>query len=285
MRSPRANGPFIKLHCAALAESLLESELFGHEKGAFTGAATRKDGRFTLADGGTLFLDEIGEISPATQVKLLRFLQEHEFERVGGTETLKVDVRIIAATNKNLVEEVKAGRFREDLYYRLNVVTIDMPPLRDRKADIPALSKFFVERYAHENNKRIEGIMPQAVELLMAYDWPGSVRELEHVLRNAWVLSDQAEIDAEDLDLPDQAGPDRSRPPPPSDSEEIAPPAQATPEARPPARQTLSSHLNDEKTRIAEALAACNWNRVRAAEMLGMPRRTFYRRLKQYQLQ
>src|SRR5689334_19033119 len=139
-RSPRAHGPFIKLHCAALAESLLESELFGHERGSFTGAMARKDGRFQLAHGGTLFLDEIGEISPAIQVKLLRFLQEHEFERVGGTQTVRVDVRVIAATNRNLVEEVAKGRFREDLYYRLNVVAIEMPPLRDRRGDIPALA-------------------------------------------------------------------------------------------------------------------------------------------------
>src|SRR5262245_42434724 len=146
-RSPRANGPFVKLHCAALAESLLESELFGHERGAFTGAVARKDGRFSLADGGTLFLDEIGEISPSIQVKLLRFLQEHEFERVGGTQTLKVDVRVIAATNRNLVEEVARGKFREDLFYRLNVVTLDMPPLRDRRTDIVALAKHFLDKY------------------------------------------------------------------------------------------------------------------------------------------
>src|SRR4051812_16526300 len=152
-RSPRASGPFIKLHCAALAESLLESELFGHEKGSFTGAMTRKDGRFSLADGGTLFLDEIGEISPALQVKLLRFLQEHEFERVGGTQTIHVNVRVIAATNRNLHEEVARGRFREDLFYRLNVVNIEPPPLRDRRSDIPAIAKFFVDRYAKDNGK------------------------------------------------------------------------------------------------------------------------------------
>jgi DNA-binding NtrC family response regulator len=147
-RSPRAGKPFIKLHCAALAESLLESELFGHEKGSFTGAVARKDGRFSLADGGTLFLDEIGEISPAIQVKLLRFLQEHEFERVGGTQTIHVDVRVIAATNRNLPEAVAKGTFREDLFYRLNVVTLDMPPLRDRRGDILMLAKFFLDRYA-----------------------------------------------------------------------------------------------------------------------------------------
>ena len=156
-RSPRADGPFVKLHCAALAESLLESELFGHEKGAFTGAMARKDGRFELADGGTLFLDEIGEISPSIQVKLLRFLQEHEFERVGGNQTIRVDVRVIAATNRNLTEEVAKGRFREDLYYRLNVVALEMPPLRERRTDIPALAKFFLDRYAKENAQADRG--------------------------------------------------------------------------------------------------------------------------------
>src|SRR6201999_1906677 len=154
-RSPRANGPFIKLHCAALAESLLESELFGHERGSFTGALARKDGRFSLADGGTLFLDEIGEISPAIQVKLLRFLQEHEFERVGGTQTIRVDVRVIAATNRNLRDEVAKGKFREDLFYRLNVVALEMPPLRARPSDVVALARHFLDKYARDNGKTI----------------------------------------------------------------------------------------------------------------------------------
>jgi len=188
-RSPRANGPFIKLHCAALAESLLESELFGHEKGSFTGAMNRKDGRFSLADGGTLFLDEIGEISPSIQVKLLRFLQEHEFERVGGTQTIKVDVRIIAATNRNLREEVAKGRFREDLYYRLNVVALEMPPLRDRRGDIPALAEFFLGKLTTANEKHIDGFTQQTLDLLCAYDWPGNVRELENALERAVVLA------------------------------------------------------------------------------------------------
>src|SRR5882672_1663233 len=167
-RSPRSSGPFVKLHCAALAESLLESELFGHEKGSFTGAMARKDGRFQIADGGTLFLDEIGEISPSIQVKLLRFLQEHEFERVGGTQTIRVDVRVIAATNKNLAEEVAKGKFREDLFYRLNVVALEMPPLRERRTDIPELAKFFLDRYAKENGKTIETISAQALERLVS---------------------------------------------------------------------------------------------------------------------
>jgi DNA-binding NtrC family response regulator len=198
-RSPRANGPFIKLHCAALAESLLESELFGHERGSFTGAMARKDGRFQLADGGTLFLDEIGEISPSIQVKLLRFLQEHEFERVGGTQTIRVDVRVIAATNRNLVEEVAKGRFREDLYYRLNVVALEMPPLRDRRSDIPALARFFLDRYARDNGKAIDGFTPEALELLTAYDWPGNVRELENAVERAVVLATGALIEPRQL--------------------------------------------------------------------------------------
>src|SRR5258708_18998778 len=198
-RSPRTGGPFIKLHCGALAESLLESELFGHERGAFTGAIARKDGRFSLADGGTLFLDEIGEISQSIQVKLLRFLQEHEFERVGGTQTIKVDVRVIAATNKKLAEEVAKGRFREDLYYRLNVVAVEMPPLRDRRSDIVMLAKFFIDKYAKANAKPVDVIAPDALELLVSYDWPGNVRELENAIERAVVLAPGSAIDARHL--------------------------------------------------------------------------------------
>jgi DNA-binding NtrC family response regulator len=195
-RGPRKNGPFIKLHCAALAETLLESELFGHERGAFTGAVQRRDGRFQIADGGTLFLDEIGEISPALQVKLLRFLQEHEYERVGGTQTVKVDVRIIAATNRNLVDEVKAGRFREDLFYRLNVVAIEMPPLRERRSDIPLLAEHFLRQYARENEKEVAGFSEEAIGRLVGYDWPGNVRELENAVERAVVMSTSPVIEA-----------------------------------------------------------------------------------------
>src|SRR5262252_2424856 len=188
-RSPRANGPFVKLHCAALAETLLESELFGHERGAFTGAVARKDGRFSIADGGTLFLDEIGEISPSVQVKLLRFLQEREFERVGGNETITVDVRVIAATNRDLRQMVAEGKFREDLYYRLNVVTIDVPPLRARRSDVPLLATHFLKRFAEENGKRIEGFTDEALERLTRYAWPGNVRELENAIERAVIVS------------------------------------------------------------------------------------------------
>jgi two-component system response regulator HydG len=197
--SPRAKAPFIKLHCAALAETLLESELFGHERGAFTGAVGRRDGRFKQADGGTLFLDEIGEISPAIQVKLLRFLQERTFERVGGNETVKVDVRIITATNRDLNAEAAAGKFREDLFYRLNVVNIEMPPLRARPSDLLPLATFFLHRFAKENGKRIDGFGDDAIERIGAYRWPGNVRELENVMERAVVLCDGPKLTAKNL--------------------------------------------------------------------------------------
>jgi Nif-specific regulatory protein len=197
--SPRSSGPFVKLHCAALAETLLESELFGHEKGSFTGAVSRRDGRFQQAHGGTLFLDEIGEISPSIQVKLLRFLQEHEFQRVGGNQTIKVDVRVIAATNRDLVKNIKEGRFREDLYYRLNVVSIDVPPLRERPADIPLLAMYFLHRYADENGKQLTGFSDEALARLSRYSWPGNVRELENAIERAVIVARGSEIRAEDL--------------------------------------------------------------------------------------
>jgi DNA-binding NtrC family response regulator len=197
--SPRAAAPFVKLHCAALAETLLESELFGHERGAFTGAVARRDGRFQQADRGTLFLDEIGEISPAIQIKLLRFLQEHEFERVGGNQTIKVDVRIVAATNRDLAQRVKDGFFREDLYYRLNVVAIEMPPLRARPSDIPPLATFFLSRYAEENGRKLTGFTDAALERLVRYSWPGNVRELENAIERAVVVSRGDVIRPEEL--------------------------------------------------------------------------------------
>jgi DNA-binding NtrC family response regulator len=198
-RSPRAKAPFVKLHCAALAESLLESELFGHERGAFTGAVGRRDGRFAQAHGGTLFLDEIGEISPTIQVKLLRFLQEHEFERVGGNETVRVDVRVIAATNRDLRAEVQRGRFREDLYYRLNVITLQMPALRERPSDVPLLASYFLNKYAAENGKAIAGFSDEALKRLSGYGWPGNVRELENTIERAVVLCNGPTITATDL--------------------------------------------------------------------------------------
>ena len=259
-RSPRANGPFIKLHCAALAESLLESELFGHERGSFTGAMARKDGRFSLADGGTLFLDEIGEISPSIQVKLLRFLQEHEFERVGGTQTLKVDVRVIAATNRNLTEEVAKGRFREDLFYRLNVVGLEMPPLRDRRTDIPSLAKFFLDRYAKENGKAVEGFAPDTLELLVAYDWPGNVRELENAIERAVVLSSGTQLEVKHM-------PPNVRP-------------KITPAGMPSIPGATLADI--ERYAILETLKSTGGSTSKAAEVLGISTRTIQYRLHQY---
>ncbi|HXN81909.1 MAG TPA: sigma-54 dependent transcriptional regulator [Myxococcales bacterium] len=198
-KSPRHDKPFVKVNCAALSESLLESELFGHERGSFTGAVGRKEGRFELADGGTIFLDEIGEIPAATQVKLLRVLQQRAFERVGGTQTLQVDVRLVAATNRDLAAEVAAGRFREDLYYRINVVAVTLPPLRRRKADIPALAGHFIEKYSAAYGKTVSGLAPGTLATLLAYDWPGNVRELENAIERAVVLSKGPELTADGL--------------------------------------------------------------------------------------
>jgi DNA-binding NtrC family response regulator len=198
-RSPRARGPFVKLHCAALAETLLESELFGHERGSFTGAAGRREGRFAQAHGGTLFLDEIGEISLTVQVKLLRFLQEHEFERVGGNETVRVDVRVIAATNRDLKAAIAEGRFREDLYYRLNVITLPMPPLRGRPSDVPLLATHFLRKYAAENGKDVAGFSEDALLRLSGYSWPGNVRELENAIERAVVLATGPRITGAEL--------------------------------------------------------------------------------------
>ncbi|MEO8549511.1 MAG: sigma-54 dependent transcriptional regulator [Kofleriaceae bacterium] len=262
-RSPRAKGPFIKLHCAALAESLLESELFGHERGSFTGAMARKDGRFSLADGGTLVLDEIGEISPSIQVKLLRFLQEHEFERVGGTQTIRVDVRVIAATNRNLPEEVAKGRFREDLFYRLNVVALEMPPLRDRPSDIPALAQFFLEKYAKQNDKAIDSISPQAIETMLGYHWPGNVRELENAIERAIVLTTGSTI--EPRALPATVKPT------------------STPSAVPGTPAIPGSTMADlERYAILETMKATGGSTSKAAEMLGISARTIQYRLHQY---
>jgi DNA-binding NtrC family response regulator len=208
-RSPRAKGPFVKLHCAALAESLLESELFGHERGSFTGAQARRDGRFQQAHGGTLFLDEIGEVAPSVQVKLLRFLQEREFERVGGNETISVDVRVIAATNRDLKKRVAEGAFREDLFYRLNVINLEMPALRERASDVPLLAAHFLRKFAVENGKEIGGFATDALEVLAGYGWPGNVRELENVVERAVVMTQTSQISL--VDLPQHLVPAKSR--------------------------------------------------------------------------
>src|SRR3974390_2006407 len=200
-KSRRASGPFIKINSTAIPENLIESELFGFEKGAFTGAVASKPGKFELADKGTLFLDEIGDVPPATQVKLLRVLQEREFERLGGTKTVKVDVRLIAATNRDLREAVEEGTFREDLYYRLNGVPIDIAPLRERPEDIPDLSRLFVSRFAAESRKTIDGIAPDAMQLLTNHYWPGNVRELQNVIERACALSQGTQLEAADIRL------------------------------------------------------------------------------------
>lgn len=197
--SPRRCGPFVKVNCGALPETLLESELFGHEKGAFTGAIKQKLGRFELADGGTIFLDEIGDISPAMQVKLLRVLQEKEFERVGGEKTIKVDVRIIAATNRDLKSEVAKGNFREDLYFRLYIVPIEIPPLRERKEDIPDLVEFFIKKHRERTRSQVVGISDAALEILKNYHWPGNIRELENVIEQTLIFSSDKIIDVKDL--------------------------------------------------------------------------------------
>ena len=286
--SERNKEPFLGINCGAIPEHLLESELFGHVRGAFTGADRERKGLLREAGSGTVLLDEIGEMPQKMQASMLRVLQERKVRPVGGTAEIDIECRFIFATHRNLRQMVDDGRFREDLYYRIVVVELTIPSLRDHTEDIAPLVDYFLGLFAARYKREKKTLTRAALRRLQSYDWPGNVRQLEHVLLNAWVLSDQAEIDVEDLDLPDSHVSDRSRPPAAPDSEDLeeetGPPVAAN-DARAPARQTLSSHLNDEKTRIAEALAACNWNRVRAAEMLGMPRRTFYRRLKQYQLQ
>ena len=257
--SPRREGPCIKVNCAALPETLLESELFGHEKGAFTGAVARKEGRFELAHGGTLLLDEIGDLSPATQAKLLRVLQEGTFERLGGTRTLKVDVRMVAATNKDLDQAVKAGRFREDLYYRLNVISIALPPLRDRREDIPLLAQHFVQRYAQRNAKPVEGLTREALDLLVAYRWPGNVRELENVIERAVVLAREPWIGPRDL---------------PEAISGLVPEARAI-------TIPIGTPLGEVEQRlIEETLKHTGGDKTLAAKLLGITSRTIYRKLK-----
>jgi Nif-specific regulatory protein len=250
--SPRAARPFIKVNCAALPESVLESELFGHEKGAFTGALNMRKGRFELAAGGTLFLDEIGDFSPATQIKLLRVLQEREFERVGSVTTMKVDVRVIAATNRSLEELIEQGKFRQDLYYRLNVFPIHIPPLRERKTDILLLADYFVEKYAKANHKAVRRISTPAIDMLMAYHWPGNVRELENCVERAVVLSNDDVIHGHHL-----------------------PPTLQTAEA---SGTTFSGTLqatldNVERELLLDALKSARGNRAKAARALGISER------------
>ncbi len=268
--SPRARQPMVTVHCAALTPTLLESELFGHEKGAFTGAYERRIGRFEQAQGGTLFLDEIGEIDATLQIKLLRFLGERTFERVGSNKTLTADVRLIAATNKNLAEMVKAGTFREDLFFRLRVVEIWLPPLRERREDIPLLAGAFLAEFARENGKAVKGFTSEAMEILTRHDWPGNVRELRTAIEHAVVLCRGDKITARDLpaSVRNPAG---------------EAPAGRTPDARTaPAGMTVQEA---EKRLIIRALQDTHGNRTQAAKLLGMSRRTLYRKLGEYQLE
>ena len=258
--SSRKDHQCIKVHCAALSETLLESELFGHEKGAFTGADSLVKGRFELAHNSTIFLDEIGEINPSVQIKILRVLQEKAFERVGGTETINVDVRIVAATNRNLEEEVKKGNFREDLYYRLNVIHIHVPPLRDRKDDIPLLIAHFLEEFSKENGKDIKGIDARAKSAIFNYNWPGNIRELRNCIESAVVMCSGDEITLEDLPPSvSKAGTEQS----------ISIPASATLEEA-------------EKIIIFQTLAANKNNKSKTAELLGIGRKTLHRKLEEY---
>ena len=262
--SPRAARSFVKVNCAALQENLLESELFGHEKGAFTGADKQRIGRFEQADGGTLFLDEIGDMSPNTQAKILRVLQEHEFERLGGTRTLKVDVRLIAATNRDLPTMVDAGAFREDLFYRLNVVTIEMPPLRERKDDIAALANFFIRRFAGELKKKMDGLSPDALKLLMRYHWPGNIRELENAIERAMLLADGTQIAATDLRLGETSTLGAPR-----DSQSVV--------KIPPTGIPLEEV---ERLALIEALKMSNWVQKDAAELLAISPRVMNYKIK-----
>jgi two-component system NtrC family response regulator len=264
--SPRSAKPLIIVNCAALSETLIESELFGHERGAFTGAAQRRLGRFEQADGGTLFLDEIGDISPAVQVKLLRLLQEGEFQRVGGNQTLKADVRVISATNQDLESRVKGGVFREDLYYRLNVVPIKIPPLRERREDIPPLVEHFVQRFSKENRKSIEGVSREAMDQLVKYDYPGNIRELENILERAAVISRGTTLTTGDLPFGGLK--------PHETNEETDGGTGALREAL----ETL------ERRMVKKAMEESGGNQGRAAESLGLSERMLRYKLKKYRL-
>jgi DNA-binding NtrC family response regulator len=257
--SPRKGRPLIKVHCAALSANLLESELFGHEKGAFTGAVSRRRGRFELANGGTLFLDEIGEIDQNIQIKLLRVLQEREFERVGGEETVETDVRLVAATNKDLKAEIEKGNFREDLYFRLNVVTINVPPLRERKEDIPLLAASFLREFAAENGKTVEGIHEKAYSRFYAYAWPGNIRELRNCIESAVVMCRGPVITEDDL-----------------------PPALQSFSDENSVRIPLGITLEEaEKNYILASIRHQKGNKTKAAEALGIGRKTLHRKLEE----
>lgn len=286
--SPRGSGPFVRVNCGALAENLLESELFGHVRGAFTGAIDNRTGRFEAAHTGTVFLDEINSTTAKLQVKLLRVLQEHEFERVGDTQTIRVDTRVIAASNRDLLEEVEAARFREDLYYRLNVVTIYLPPLRERREDIPELVHHFLRIYNERNNCHVPHVEPKALEALQAYDWPGNVRELQNYIERAVVLASGDELV---LDLLPEAVQGRKRPRiglhRHADLETLASELVAFGvNSAGPNEDSLHAKIVDrvERELIAQVLAACDNVQVKAALRLGINRNTLHKKIEDYKL-
>ena len=260
--SPRSGGPFVKVNCAALHENLLESELFGHEKGAFTGAAEQRKGRFELAHKGTLFLDEIGDMSPTTQAKILRVLQEGEFERLGGAKTIKVDVRLVAATHRNLEQMIEEGSFRQDLFFRLSVVPLHLPPLRERPEDIPALAEHFLKKYSGKNRKDIRAFHPEAMEALLAYAWPGNIRELENAIERAVILCLTEQITLRELPAAVRQAAESSE--------------------RPFVPRPGMTLREMEKELILSTLQKVDGNRTRAAEILGITRQTLQNKLKEY---
>ncbi len=264
-QSARAARPFVEVNCAAIPEELIESELFGHEKGAFTGALARRRGKFELADGGTLFLDEVGDMSLKTQAKVLRALEEQAFERVGGKDTLKVDVRVLAASNRDLEAAIREGRFRDDLYYRLNVIPIEVPPLRARKDDIPQLVDHFIAHFCSENGKRPKTVSGEALGYFLAYDWPGNVRELRNMVERLVIMAPGDVIGADDLPAPLR----------PKD-------AAASSAGEPRERSLKEARDNFERAYILAELRAQDWNMTRTAERLGIERSHLYRKIKAY---
>ncbi len=268
--SPRKNGPFIPVHCAALPTTLLESELFGHERGAFTDAKERRIGRFEMADGGTLFLDEVGEIEPAIQVKLLRALEERAFERLGGQKTIHVDVRLVTATNKQLQQLVSEKKFRDDLYFRLNVVTITLPPVRERSRDIPLLVKAFLDEFNRANKKKVGELAPDVLDALINYPWPGNVRELRNCVERMVVLARGTKVSIADL---------------PPNIRNPQPVAAGVDRGEPPSARAATTIEEMKKQAVVSTLRECGGNRTAAAERLGISRRTLHRKLKEYGLE
>jgi transcriptional regulator with PAS, ATPase and Fis domain len=270
--SPRKNNPFIKINCAAIPENLMESELFGYEKGAFTGAVTKKQGRFELAHKGTLFLDEVGELPKDMQVKLLRVIQEQQFERVGGLQTIKVDVRLVTATNRNLLQDVRDGHFREDLFYRLNVIPAHLPPLRERREDIPVLTDYFIEKFNNKLDRTVKGMDDRVRDLLMQYEWPGNIRELENLIERVILMARGETITFADL---------------PSELKTAVKSGLSVPSGalQKPFKDFIKIHMEDiEKKMIVNTLEECDHNVTRAAQQLGLSRKGLQLKMMKYRL-